>query len=371
MAIFIEEIVQAIEAVAPTEYAEDWDRVGFQVGSKRNETDTVVVTLDVRESTLEILSEEQAGLVVSHHPLLFSPLKTLQPNRFPGREVFSLIENGTALYVAHTNVDLSPVLTMNLEIGKRLPLEDFGPAVLKPHPASLKMVTFVPEDSLPQVRSALAEAGAGVIGEYRECAFAHRGIGSFRGSERSNPSIGERGVLEEVEEYRLEMLCPKSRLDRIIQALWLSHPYEEVAYDLYPLAAYQGDSHFLWRGTLAEPCSLRDLAERIKESLGAGIAPIRFAGDGNQVVRTIAWCSGGGKSLIEAASNLGVDVYLTGDTGHHDALNCLSLGVNLIDLDHFYTERFFVDIVCRFLEEELGDKLRVIPDTSGPDYHAG
>ncbi len=371
MAILISDIMSAIEAVAPPEYASDWDNIGLQIGSAQKEVDTVMIALDVRKNTLEGVKESGAGLIIAHHPLIFSPLKKINLDRFPGREIHSLIENSAALYVAHTNVDASPTLSMNLEIGKRLPMEDFGPVAMKPQPSSLKLVTFVPEEALPLVRSSLAEAGAGTIGEYRECAFTHRGTGSFRGSDKSDPAVGEKGVLEEVEEFRLEMVCPKSRMDKIIRALWESHPYEEVAYDLYPLAPYQGESHFLWKGALSDPCSLRNLSEQVKESLGAGIAPVRFAGEADREIRTMAWCSGGGKSLISSAAALGVDVYLTGDTGHHDALECLTLGMGLIDLDHFYTERFFVDILKRFLEEEFGDEVRVIPDTCGPVYHAG
>ncbi|MCB9766893.1 MAG: Nif3-like dinuclear metal center hexameric protein [Candidatus Omnitrophica bacterium] len=371
MGTTIQEIASAIEAVAPLDYAEGWDNVGLQIGSGNGEIDTVVVALDVRQSTLEIAKGAKAGLVIAHHPLLFSPITRIDSDCFPGREIHALIANGTALYVGHTNIDASPILSMNLEIGKRLPLEDFGPVAMKPQPASIKLVTFIPEESLPQVRSALAEAGAGVIGEYRECGFAHRGLGSFRGSDRSNPAIGERGVLEEVEEFRLEMVCPKSKMDRIIRALWESHPYEEVAYDLYPMAAYHGNSHFIWKGNLTEPTTLEELASRIKEDLGEGVAPVRFAGNPEQEVASLAWCSGGGKSLIGSAAALGVDVYMTGDTGHHDALECLSLGMALVDIDHHYTERFFVQIMKRFLEEEFEERIQVIGDPGEPVYLAG
>ena len=371
MGIEIREILGAIESVAPLDWAASWDRVGLQIGSDTQETDSVVLALDVRESTLRLVEETKAGLAIVHHPLIFSPLQTIQPDRFPGREVCALIQSGTALYVGHTNVDASPVLSMNLEMGKRLPLEDFGPVAMKPQPPSLKLVTFVPTESLPQVRSALSEAGAGNIGEYSECGFSHPGVGSFRGSDRANPAVGEKGILEEVEEARLEMVCPKSKLDQIVRALWETHPYEEVAYDLYPLAEYHNDSHHLWRGKLSEPMALAELANRIKQDLGEGVAPVRFAGEEDAEVSTLAWCSGGGKSLIGKAAALGVDVFLTGDTGHHDALECLSLGTNLIDLDHYYTERYFVGILKRFLEEEFGDRIQIYGDEGRPVYQAG
>lgn len=371
MGIRIRDICSAIETAAPLEWAAEWDHPGLQVGSGEAEVDAVVTALDVRSETFEKAREVGAGLVVVHHPPIFGPLHRIDPHTFPGREITTAIREGIALYAAHTNVDASPVLSMNLEIGKRLPLEDFAPVAQKPQADSLKLVTFIPVDSVPTVRSALAEAGAGIIGEYRECAFTSPGTGSFRGSDRSNPTLGERGMLEEVEEHRLEMVCPKRRLDVILKALWEVHPYEEVAYDLYPLSGYKSDSHYLWRGNLAEPTPLALFASQVKSSLGNEVAPVRYAGDPEREIRSVAWCSGGGKSLIAQAAGLGVDAFLTGDTGHHDALECLSRGMALIDLDHYHSECLFVEIMKDFLEEEFGGALRIEPDPSGPVYHAG
>jgi dinuclear metal center YbgI/SA1388 family protein len=357
--------------VAPEEHAASWDNVGLLCGDARALTETVVLALDVRPSTIEFAIEKEAGLIVAHHPLIFAPLKRIDRRSTPGKELSLLLENGIALYAAHTNVDSSEALSMNASMGRRLPFKDFGPVAAPIQSPGLKLVTFVPSESVVEVREALSAAGAGAIGDYSECAFSIPGTGSFRGGESTHPAIGERGRLEEVSEKRLEMLCPKNRLDAILLALWDSHPYEEVAYDLYPLSGYQSDSHYLWRGELEVEMTLADFAGAVRDNLGEGIAPVKYAGPGNRPIRTVAWCSGSGKSLIRSAAGLRVDAYLTGDTGHHDALEALSLGMALVDIDHYYSERFFMENLHHFLSTELeGEKVTFLPDPTGPVYVA-
>ena len=366
MSLPASQIINLIRKAAPEETAAGWDRVGLQCGDPRKTVEAVVIALDVRPSTIELAIQSGAGLILAHHPLIFEPLKRIDPQTSPGRELVSLIERGMVLYVAHTNADASRTLSMNGAMGARLPMKSFSPAAAPPQASDIKLVTFVPADSIDQVRDSLAQAGAGVIGEYGSCSFNLTGTGTFLGSNASNPAIGERGKLERVEEVRLEMVCPKRVLDGVLKSLWESHPYEEVAYDLYPLAGYQSEMHFVWEGELEQEVSLEEFAFTVRERLGDGVAPVRFAGERSSRVKRVAWCSGGGKSLIQFLDPARVDVYLTGDTGHHDALNCLSRGIALVDLDHYYTERLFMDQMCDYLSRHLPDgAVRLIPDTAG------
>ncbi len=364
-------LIDLLRKAAPEASAESWDRVGLQCGDPERPIRAAVIALDVRPETIECAVREEAGLLIAHHPLTFEPMPRVDPRSFPGRELTALIENRIALYIAHTNIDRSPTLSMNAAIGKRLPLKSHGPMASQWRAAELKLVTFVPVKALEQVRAALAEAGAGQIGEYSSCSFAIPGTGSFLASETSNPTVGERGRLETVEEIRLEMVCPKRRLDRILRALWDSHPYEEVAYDLYPLSGFEDPRQFLWAGELAEAVPLSRFASLVRECLGDGVAPVKFAGDPDRKVKRAAWCSGGGKALVKHLHPSEADVYLTGDTGHHDALACLSKGVALVDLDHFYTERLFMETIRDYLEQNLPQgRVRLILDPSGPVYHS-
>lgn len=363
-------LIDLLRRAAPEASAESWDRVGWQCGDPELPVQAVVIALDVRPETIECAIREEAGLLIAHHPLLFEPVTRIDPHSFPGRELTALIENRITLYVAHTNVDRSPTLSLNAAIGRRLPLKSHGPMASKWQDSDLKLVAFVPLNAVGQVRAALAEAGAGQIGEYTNCSFAIPGTGTFLGSESSSPTVGEKGKLETVEEIRLEMICPKRGLNRILRALWDSHPYEEVAYDLYPLSGYEDPRQFLWAGELAEETTLSRFAGLVRECLGDGLAPVKFAGDPGRRVKRVAWCSGGGKSLVKHLLPSDTDVYLTGDTGHHDALACLSKGIVLVDLDHYYTERLFLETIRDYLLRKLPDgSVRWILDPSGPVYH--
>lgn len=362
-------ILDLIRKVAPESTAAEWDRTGLQCGDPDSLVDAVVLALDVRPSTIQLAVDSGAGLIIAHHPLIFEPLRRIDPRVSPGRELISLIEQRIVLYVAHTNADASRVLSMNDAIGARLPLKSFSPATAPVQVADVKLVTFVPVEAADKVRDCLARAGAGKIGEYESCSFNLTGTGTFYGSNEANPTVGQRGRLERVEEVRLEMVCPKRGLDAILKALWDSHPYEEVAYDLYPLSGYQPGIVFMWEGELEQEMPLEEFARVVRDRLGDGIAPIRFAGNSATLVKRVAWCSGGGKSLIQFLDNTRIDVYLTGDTGHHDALECLSKGIALVDLDHYYTERLFLNMVGGYLSQQLPEGVvRLIPDTSGPVF---
>jgi len=371
MSITNRDVSGLIEKVAPLETAADWDRVGYQCGNPDETLETAVIALDVREETIRLAVKENAGLIISHHPLIFRPLERIDPRQSPGKELSELLANRIALYVGHTNVDASPEVSMNATIGRLLELQNVS-CMAAPHQSpSVKLVTFVPQEKVDEVRAALSEAGAGVIGDYTHCSFSSTGTGSFLGSSDTDPAVGSKGQLERVDEIRLEMICPKNGLDRILSSLWESHPYEEVAYDLYPTAGYQTDKHFLWRGELQAEMTLHEFANLVRNTLSDGVAPVKFAGDPGRQVRKITWCSGGGKSLIEVLSGEETDVYLTGDTGHHDALNLLSRGISLVDIDHYYSEWFFIGNLIEYLDSKLeGAGVRLLEDRSGPVYIA-
>lgn len=99
----------------------------------------------------------------------------------------------------------------------------------------VKIVTFVPVEDADKVREALGNAGAGQIGEYSSCSYSVLGKGRFIPSDNTNPHIGQSGVAEVVEEERIEVECHRSNAKAIIQAMKSAHPYEEVAFDIYPL----------------------------------------------------------------------------------------------------------------------------------------
>jgi dinuclear metal center YbgI/SA1388 family protein len=334
-----------LDAWYPPDWAEDWDNSGFQLGDRTWPADRVLVALD---PTAEVLSEAAGrgcGLVITHHPLLFRPITRLDLGDPAAASVADALSSRVAVVACHTNADVaSPGVTDALVDVLGLtgegPLQDVGTG------DRVKLVTFVPPEATPAVLQAVSGAGAGEIGEYRQASFRVRGTGTFLPSGRADPTVGERRKLNEVEEDRLEIVVPREKLDTAVRFLIRAHPYEEVAYDVYPLVARGGGLGRLARAPM--PLSAGELASRCEDRLGMG----RLAGDSAKTVRTVALCGGSGASLAGAAVAAGADVFVTGDVKHHQALDANGAGLPVIDAGHHGTEWPFVKGLAERLAKE-------------------
>ena len=345
--------ISLLDGWFPPAWAEEWDNTGLQVGDRSWPADRALVALD---PTIEVVSEAAAkgcGLIVTHHPLLFRPLSRLDMTDPVARTVAAALSAPAAIVSCHTNADVAEP-GVNDALAEALDLEVTGSLLPTAGEERMKLVAFVPAEATAKVLDAVAGSGGGVIGEYDHCSFRVRGTGTFRPSPRANPVVGERGELNEVEEDRLEMVVPRRRLDAAVEALVDAHPYEEVAYDVYPLAG--GGSAGLGRMTRPkEPMRVGDLVERCRDRLGGDV---RATGERSRQVRTAAVCGGSGASYIPAALAAGADVFVTGDVKHHDALEAVAAGLCVIDAGHHGTEWPFVPhLADRLREAGLGEVL--------------
>jgi len=338
----LSEWIGVFERFAPQSVAFDWDSAGLQVGDPGKSIRRVSAALEATPETVAAAVKSRSDLLVIHHPLIWKPLKSMVSSDPIARVAIQCIQNDLAVYAAHTSWDLCP-LSMTRHLGRLLNLKHLQPLLPKPQPEGVKLVVFVPETHLAQVRQAMAEAGAGTIGNYTECSFSVEGTGTFFGQEGAAPTLGEAGRLEQVREHRLEMLIPPNRLGAVTSALIRAHPYEEAAYDVYVTPSFRTDRHLLWTGRLPRPLRASTLAERIQEALQC--APVRFTGASNRVVQSLALCSGSGKSLISTVAHLPADAFLTGDLDYHSAREAEALGLTVFDAGHFGTEKFFPHLV--------------------------
>lgn len=334
--ISVQDIIAEMERIAPAWLAEDGDRIGLQVGSPGSEARTVCVCVDPSPKALGAALDRKAGLIIAHHPLIYHPLASLTGQDFVSAAVIRLVQAGAALFVAHTNLDSAPG-GVNDCLAAALGLADTELMVPRRQEQFYKIAVFVPEEALEAVRNAMADAGAGVIGEYSHCSFRVSGTGSFLPSGKAKPYTGEPGRLEEVPELRLEMLCAGTRKDAVVEAMAAAHPYEEAAFDVYPLANEPVRYGFGRVGGLAEPVKLADFAERVRAALLP--ACLKVAGDPERMVKRVAALGGGGSQAYTDALRCGADVYVTGDTRHHDVLAAEAEGMAVIDAGHFETER--------------------------------
>jgi dinuclear metal center YbgI/SA1388 family protein len=341
-------MIRVLEEWAPPSLAVEKDPIGLQVGDPGSEVHGVLVTLDVTEEVVDEALRLGANWIVSHHAVIYRPLSHLRGDRPAGRLAAKLLQNGMNVYVAHTNLDTADG-GVNDVLAEKLGLEN--PEVLVPHVRERlkKIVVFVPEDHHKKVLHAMCEAGAGWIGNYSHCTFNLRGTGTFLPGEGTDPYIGQQGKLEEVEEVRLETIIPESAQSRVVQAMLKAHPYEEVAYDIYPLEL-PGRSFGLGRiGRLPQKTRLEALAEKVKEAYG--IPALRLVGDPDRLVSTVAVLGGSGGRYAQAALERGADVFITGDIDYHTALDSLSAGLALIDPGH-HVERLVLERICQVLREK-------------------
>jgi dinuclear metal center YbgI/SA1388 family protein len=340
----------------PPAHAEGWDAVGLHVGDLRADTVRgVLVSLDVTMAVLDEAEQLRCDLLIAHHPLLFRPLARLTADTAPGRLALHAARRGIAIAAAHTNLDKAIPGTSH-PAAVALRLQDLAPLERVEPDSRVKLVTFAPRDHTSQVRRALAEAGAGVIGDYDACSFASPGTGTFRPGDDSDPFVGDRGALTEVEEDRIEVVLPAHASDDVLAALRQAHPYEEVPVDLYPLLPAAPSPLGLGLvGDLPAPTPLDELASTLAEALDNPLVRLAAA-DRTRPVRRVAVVGGSGSSLIDVARRAGADVLVTGDVGHHVALDAVTMGLSIIDAGHWGTEQPAMAAAADDLETAARDR---------------
>lgn len=331
--------------------AESWDNSGLQVGDPDAAIERIMVALDATPAVMEAAQNASCQLLVTHHPLLFKPLKNLSTATPQGKLVHAAIKANLAVISIHTSYDTADG-GLNDLLAARLGVSGCRPLQVACGRELCKLTVFVPNDHLDRVRTALFP-WAETLGNYRDCSFSASGEGTFTPLAGATPFIGAVGNREQVSEQRLELLMDRRNLPRAIRALLAAHPYEEPAFDIYPLLN-EGKPLGLGRvGSLAEPTDLAGYAARIKTALNA--PGLRYAGDPTAVIKKVALCSGSGASLLREAARHGADVLVTGDVKYHDARDAYDLGIAVIDAGHFPSEIIMVDDVAERLGRMLSE----------------
>ena len=341
----IQDLLGLIHSLYDPGLAEDWDNVGLQVGDLTAPLKRVMISLDPSLPAVRAACDAEAQALVTHHPLLFRPVKCLTPDDAVGKVLWQAVQSGVAVLSAHTNLDCAEDGLNSWLAGQ---LDVHAPEPLQPVAGEyLKLVVFVPAGHEPQVAEALFAGGAGQVGAYDQCSFRIRGEGTFRPAQQSNPFIGEPGKLEQVEEVRLETIVPQRKLARAVEKMLKAHPYEEVAYDLFPMQNQVPGAGLGRIGKLEQATTLDDFAANVKQVLGCDC--LRLTGAGDLPVHKVALCGGGGAGLLHAAHRQGADVLVTGDVKYHDARQAEDLGIAVIDAGHFATEKLMIQRVAEAL----------------------
>ena len=359
----LRELVEILEERYDPAWAEPWDAVGLVCGDPDAPVAKVLYAVDPVAAVVEEAVSWGADALVVHHPLLLTPVSSVAATTPKGRVVHRLVSAGVALYTAHTSADV-PAHGVNEAIAHALGLE--GLRVLAPTDTGLdKLVVFAPVDAVETVRTALTEAGAGRIGDYDSCTFSVTGEGRFRPLEGANPSIGEVGRAEVVEEVRIEAVVPRRLRGPVVTAMRAAHPYEEPAYDVHELATAPGQTRpdsvrgHGRVGTLPEPMSLRSFAAYVGERLPRTAHGVRVAGDPDRVVQRVAVGAGSGESLLDLARAAGADAFVTSDLKHHRASEFLEGGREvpaLVDVAHWSAEWTWLPVARAEVERAAAER---------------
>ncbi len=336
------DIDRFLESIAPRRLAQSWDNVGLLMGDPGATIHKVMTCLTVTPETAAEAIAGSAELIVSHHPILFKPTRTIRGDRAETEAVWRLANAGIAVISPHTAFDDAPG-GVNEILAEMIGLRNVAPLRISTDVQSngfhkFKIVVFTPRSDLDRVSAAAFAAGAGTIGGYSECSFSSSGIGAFLGDDSTNPTVGRKGRREHVRERKLEFVCPGNRLGEVVQAVRTSHSYEEPAIDVYPLADFEHADRPSGRiGNLKAPESLGDFAERIALELKTN--QLLFTGDSDRSIKRVAIACGAGGDFLDDAARSAADVLLTGEARYHRAVESETLGIALITAGHHATER--------------------------------
>jgi len=337
-----------LESLAPLAYQEDYDNSGLIVGKADQEVYQALISLDCTEAVVDEAIASNCQVIISHHPIVFRGLKKFNGKTYVERVVEKAIKNNIALYAIHTNLD--NVLTgVNSRICETLGLTNTR--ILAPkHHLLKKLVTYVPAAQAEQVRNALFHAGAGNIGNYSEASFNAEGTGTFKANEDANPYVGEPGIRHTENEVRIEVIYPATLESKILMALVLAHPYEEVAYDLYSLTNPNQQVGSGMIGELEIPVNEEYFLSIVKDKMRAHV--IRHTALTGKHIRKVAVCGGAGGFLLKQAIAAGADIFITADYKYHEFFDAEGK-ILIADIGHYESEQFTQQFLYEIIRKKF------------------
>lgn len=346
--MLIKDVTNELERFAPKVYQESYDNCGLIVGDAATKITGVLLSLDCTEAVIEEAIQLKCNLIIAHHPIIFGGLKKLNGSNYVERTVIKAIKNNIAIYAAHTNFD-NVKNGVNYKIAQKLGLKNLK--VLSPKRNLLKkLITYVPASHADAVRQSLFDAGAGSIGNYDSCSFNLSGTGTFRGNAASNPFLGEKGKLSIENETRVEVIFEAFQEQAILKNMMVAHPYEEVAFDVYPLDNTYSNIGSGMIGEFETELSETDFLTRVKQAFGCKI--LKHTPLLNKKIKKVAFCGGSGSFLIKNAIDSNSDAYISADIKYHEFFDAESK-ILIVDTGHFENEQFTPEIFYELIQKKF------------------
>ena len=343
----LKEIYSVFNEFASFNYQEEYDNAGIITGHPDHVVKGILCCIDVNEEIMAEAKELGTDLIVCHHPVIFGGLKRITGQSIAERVVIDAVKNNICILAVHTNID-NISEGVNKRICDYIGLKECS-ILEEKRDQLVKLVTFVPEGHAAVVREAIFNAGAGKIGNYDYCSYNLTGEGTFRGSENTNPFVGEKGKIHFEKEIRIETIVPKVLARKVVIAMLKAHPYEEVAYDLYPLINEYNKIGSGMIGELDKPAQQNEFLKLLKEKFGTEC--IKYCGN-KKSIKKVAVCGGSGSFLINAAIRLNADILVTSDIKYHQFFDNNDR-IMLADIGHYESEQFTKEIFYDLLKEKL------------------
>lgn len=363
--VTIKQVIGELENFAPPVYQEHYDNSGLIVGYPERKVTGILLSLDVTEAVVEEAIALNYNLIIAHHPILFKAIKSLTGKNYVERVLLKAMEHQIALYAIHTNLD-NVLHGVNNKIAQKLGLQNLK--ILSPTTQNLyKLTTFCPNEYRNHVLEAMWAAGAGSIGNYDDCSFQLQGIGTYRPTSQANPFQGERGVLEEAPEVRLEVLVPLHAKNAVLRALRKAHPYEEIAYYLHLLENENQDVGAGIIGDLPEAMPEKDFLGYLKTQMNLTL--IKHTALLGRDIRKVALCGGSGFFLLGKAIAQGADIFITSDVKYHEFFDAENRIV-LADIGHYESEFFTKELLFEILSEKFTNiAVQISEISTNPVYY--
>ena len=340
----LKQVTSYLESIAPLDLQEDYDNSGLIIGDPDLEVTSAIVCLDVIEEVIDEAIDNESNLIISHHPIIFSGIRRITGKNSIERTIIKAIKNNIAIYAIHTNLDVVKS-GVNSRIADILELKN--QKILRPRKRLLKKLeVYCPNNSVDSVRMSLFKAGAGAIGLYKNCSFLSKGQGTFLPLDGSSPSIGKIGEEERSLETKVEVTFPNYLQEDIILAMKNAHPYEEVAYQIYALDNIFQDVGLGMFGELSESVDTHEFLKSLKQKMKS--VCIKHTDIVRTKIKRVAVCGGSGSMLIQDASLVNADIFITSDIKYHDFF-IEDDTIIIADIGHYESEQFTKDLIYDLL----------------------
>ncbi|PTF44250.1 Nif3-like dinuclear metal center hexameric protein [Staphylococcus chromogenes] len=359
----VKTLLSLLDEKVPFQSAENWDNVGLLIGNPDNEVSGIITTLDCTYEVVLEAMDKGCNTIIAHHPLIFKGMKRIVDDKGYGSILYKLIQNNINLIALHTNLDVHPK-GVNAMLAERIGID--APNILEQNQTTYyKVQVFIPEAHATSFKDAMSRAGLAKEGNYEYAFFSSKGTGQFKPVGEAKPTIGSLEEVENVTEVKIEFMIESFQKEKARALIHEAHPYETPVYDFIPLTKNLNQGLGMI-GKLEKSYSVESFINHLKTTLN--MPSIRFIGDSETEINTVAIIGGAGIGYEQLAFEKGADVFITGDIKHHEALDAKIAGVNLIDINH-YSEHVMKEGLVDLLSEWLrADKsFKIIPSETHTD----